>query len=93
MIFEWDELKAEANNRKHGVSFAEAASVFIDPLALSANDPRHSQDEDRFIIMGQSDRGRLLIISYTERGDATRLISAREATRHQRKDYENGNFP
>jgi uncharacterized protein len=93
MEFEWDDAKSEANERKHGVSFAEAMTVFGDPLALTGYDPGHSDDEDRYITMGTSIAGRLLIVSHTDRGDKVRLISAREASRRERRDYEDGNFP
>lgn len=93
MDFEWDDAKAETNLRKHGVSFPEASTVFADPLALTGYDPRHSDDEDRYLTMGLSADGRLLVVSHTDRGDAVRIISAREATRAERKDYEDGNFP
>jgi uncharacterized DUF497 family protein len=93
MEFEWDDAKSEANERKHGVSFTEAMTVFGDPLALTGYDPRHSDDEDRFITMGTSEGGRLLIVSHTDRGDIVRLISAREASRREWRDYEDGKFP
>ena len=93
MDFEWDETKAEANERKHGVPFAEAVSIFDDPLTLTGYDPAHSDDEDRYISMGMSDSNRLLIVSHTDRGDKVRIISAREASRKEQKDYEDGNFP
>ena len=93
MDFEWDDAKSEANERKHGVSFTEAVTVFGDPLALTGFDPGHSDDEDRYITMGTSATGRLLIVSHTDRGDKVRLISAREASRRERRDYEDGNFP
>jgi hypothetical protein len=93
MDFEWDDAKAESNERKHGVSFTEAETVFGDPLSLTGYDPRHSDDEDRYITMGMSTEGRLLIVSHTDRGDKVRLISAREASRRERKDYEDGNIP
>ncbi|HJT77544.1 MAG TPA: BrnT family toxin [Gemmataceae bacterium] len=93
MDFEWDDAKAESNERKHGVSFAEAMTVFGDPLSLTGFDPGHSDDEDRYITMGTSAAGRLLIVSHTDRGDKVRLISAREATRRERRDYEDGSFP
>ncbi len=93
MDFEWDDTKAESNERKHGVSFAEAMTVFADPLALTGFDPGHSDDDDRFITMGTSTAGRLLIVSHTDRGDKIRLLSAREASRRERRDYEDGNFP
>ena len=91
MEFEWDENKAEANLSKHGVSFDEAKTVFDDPLYIDFYDPDHSDDEDRYIIIGESQRRRLLIVSYTERDHQTcLLISAREATRREREDYEEG---
>ena len=93
MEFEWDETKAESNQRKHGVLFTEAMTAFADPLSLTGYDPDHSQDEDRFITMGMSVDGRLLIVSHTDRGEKIRIISAREASRQEQKDYEDGNFP
>jgi uncharacterized DUF497 family protein len=93
MDFEWDDKKAESNESRHGVPFAEAITVFADPLALTGFDPGHSDDEDRFITMGTSTVGRLLIVSHTDREDKVRLISAREASRRERRDYEDGNFP
>ena len=93
MEFVWDEAKAEANQNKHGVSFAEAMTVFADPLALTGYDPDHSSGEDRYITMGGSADGRLLVISHTDRGEKIRIISARSANRAERKDYEDGNFP
>ena len=86
--FEWDPKKAEANLSKHGVSFAEAVTAFGDPLSMNMPDPDHSEGEQRFIVLGISDRYRLLIVSYTERLPRTRIISARLATRHERKQYE-----
>jgi hypothetical protein len=88
--FEWDENKAAANLSKHGVSFDEAKTVFDDPLYVDFYDPDHSYDEHRYIIIGQSQQGRLLIVSYTEREDVIRLISAREVTRGEREAYEEG---
>jgi uncharacterized DUF497 family protein len=93
MDFEWDEAKAESNERKHGVTFSEAMTVFADPLSLTGCDPQHSDEEDRFLTMGQSVDGRLVVVSHTDRDDAVRIISARRATRRERKDYEDGNFP
>ncbi len=93
MEFEWDEAKAEANVRKHGVSFAEAATVFGDPLAVTFFDPDHSDDEDRFLTIGLSIDGRALILSHTDRGDRVRIISARVATKSERKGYEDGTYP
>ena len=90
MEFEWDENKAEANLSKHGVSFDEAKTVFDDPLYIDFYDPDHSDDEDRYIIIGESQQRRLLIVSYRERDHKTRLINAREVTRREREDYEEG---
>jgi len=88
--FEWDLNKAAANVGKHGVTFDEAATVFGDSLSLTVYDPDHSYDEDRYITMGTSADGRLLIVSHTDRDDRIRIISARKATRRERKVYENG---
>ncbi len=90
MNFEWDEEKAEANLGKHGVSFDEARTVFDDPLYVDFYDPDHSYEEHRYIIIGHSRQGRLLLVSYTERGDVLRLISSREATPAERRTYEEG---
>jgi uncharacterized protein len=93
MDFEWDDDKATTNELKHGVAFSEALTVFADPLALTGYDPDHSDDEDRFITMGQSADGRLLLVSHTDRGENIRIISSRVANRAERRDYEDGNFP
>lgn len=91
MKFSWDENKAERNLSKHGVSFDEAKTVFADSLFVDFYDPDHSEDEERYLIVGESNRGRLLIVSYTERrNDVTRLISAREITPAEREVYEEG---
>jgi uncharacterized DUF497 family protein len=90
MEFEWDESKARVNLSKHNVSFDEAKTVFDDPLYIDFYDPDHSDDEERYIIIGQSQQHRLLIVSYTEREHKTRLISAREATRKEKDAYEEG---
>jgi hypothetical protein len=90
MEFEWDEEKAAANLAKHEVSFDEAKTVFDDPLYVDFYDPDHSFAEHRYIIIGESQQERLLIISYTERDDVIRLISAREVTRSERETYEEG---
>lgn len=90
MAFDWDKKKAAENLVKHGVSFDEAVTVFDDPLYVDLYDPDHSIGEHRFIILGESAQGRLLMVSYTERGDLTRLISARELTTTERKKYEEG---
>lgn len=89
MNFDWDNDKAEANITKHGVSFLEAASVFEDDLSITFPDPDHSIDEERLIIMGHSNRGRLLFVSHTDQNNQTRIISAREVTRRERRVYEN----
>jgi uncharacterized protein len=88
ILFDWDEEKARINLDKHGVSFDEATSVFDDPLFLTFADPKHSIQEQRFIIMGESAKGRLIVVSYTDREEITRLISARPVTRRERKAYE-----
>ncbi len=90
MEFEWDPDKAAGNLAKHNVEFAEAATVFGDPLAVTFYDPDNSDDEDRFLTFGHSIAERLLVVSHTERQDATRIISARAATRRERKIYEEG---
>jgi uncharacterized DUF497 family protein len=90
MQFEWDSSKVAANLSKHGVSFDEAKTVFDDPLYVDFYDPDHSDEEHRYIIIGQSQRGRLLMVSYTERGDTIRIISSREVTPAERKEYEEG---
>ena len=91
MEFEWDRRKAEANIRKHRVSFAEAGTIFGDELATTVPDPDHSNDEDRYITIGWSDRRRLLIVSHTDRDGKIRIISARELTKAERKAYEEAN--
>jgi uncharacterized protein len=88
MEFEWDRRKARINLRKHGVSFTEAGTIFGDNLAITVSDPDHSDNEDRYITIGWSDRRRLLIVSHTDRGDRIRIISARELTKAERKEYE-----
>jgi uncharacterized protein len=85
--FAWDPRKAQRNLAKHEVSFDEAVTVFEDEFFLVFADPDHSMAEIRFIIMGRSEQGRLLVVAYTERSDAIRIISAREATRSERKVY------
>jgi hypothetical protein len=89
--FEWDPAKAELNLKEHGVSFDEATTVFRDTLSITIVDPDHSDSEDRFIDIGMSHRGQLLVVSYTERKDKIRIISARRATRTERKSYEETN--
>jgi uncharacterized DUF497 family protein len=87
MEFEWDTAKADSNVEKHGVGFIEATTVFGDPLEFTIPDPDHSEGELRFLSMGRSTQGRLLVVAYTERDARVRLISAREATPKERKKY------
>ena len=88
MEFEWDPRKAASNLAKHRVSFEEAATVFGDPLGRIVSDPRHSAGEERLALLGISEERRLLSVMYVDRADAIRIISARIATRHERRDYE-----
>jgi hypothetical protein len=90
--YEWDEDKARANLRKHQVSFQEGATVFNDLLIATLPDPDHSDDERRYIAIGCSVRGRILVVVFTEREDKIRLISCRKATPVERKAYEEDNF-
>ncbi|OFV98571.1 MAG: hypothetical protein A3H28_04315 [Acidobacteria bacterium RIFCSPLOWO2_02_FULL_61_28] len=90
MIYEWNGRKAKANRQRHGVSFEEAATVFLDPLALTFPDPYHSSDEPREITIGHSTNGQVVFVSHCRRGNRTRIISARKATRGERKQYEEG---
>lgn len=90
MEIEWDSVKAKSNQKKHQVSFLEAASVFHDPLAVTGDDPDHSVGESRFITFGVSSSGNLLTISHTYRDDKIRIISARQATKGERAIYEEG---
>jgi uncharacterized DUF497 family protein len=86
--FEWDPAKAAENLTNHGVSFEEAVVVFADPLAKIVQDPDHSSEEHREIIVGHSEKQRLLLVSFTERSPRVRIISARRATKRERQDYE-----
>jgi uncharacterized DUF497 family protein len=88
VVYEWDPKKAKANLREHGVSFEEAASVFLDPLAVTYPDPDHSDEETREITIGHSARQRVVFLSHTRRSDRTRLISGRKATKRERQQYE-----
>lgn len=90
MLVDWNPRKAAANLRKHGVSFEEAATVFRDTLSATAADPDHSVSEDRYVTFAVSVRGRLLVVAHTERGETMWLISARPATKRERKIYEEG---
>ncbi|MFI5397973.1 MAG: BrnT family toxin [Candidatus Binatia bacterium] len=86
--FEWDPIKAAANLRDHGISFEEATTVFADPLAMLLTDPDHSVDEERYVLLGESTQRNLLVIAFADRPPRTRLSSAREATPHERRQYE-----
>ncbi len=88
MRFEWDSGKAKQNLKKHKVAFEEAVTVFYDPFSATFDDPDHSAAERRLVTIGISARGRLLVVSHTERGEALRVISARRATPHERKIHE-----
>ena len=87
-IFEWDPVKAESNVRKHHVTFDEASTVFGDPLNLVMADPDHSRDEERYLLLGMSNRRRLLVVAFAERAPQSRLISARRTIRQERRLYE-----
>ncbi len=86
--FEWDENKARHNIEKHGISFEEAATVLGDPLSLTIEDPSHSQDEQRFVTVGESVRGELVVVIHADRAGVIRIISARKATQREKRDYE-----
>jgi len=89
VIYEWDPRKASLNERKHRVSFEEAATVFLDPFALTFDDPDHSIDERRFITLGESERGRVLFVAHADIGEnRTRIFSARKVTRRERYGYQ-----
>ena len=88
MEFEWDPEKAVRNLAKHGISFQDAATVFGDPLSMTYYDSGHSDEEDRHLTLGHSNTGQLLVVSHTDRGEKTRIISARAATRRERQQYE-----
>ena len=88
--FSWDPAKASSNLRKHGIGFREASTIFGDPLSRTMHDPDHSVGERRYIIVGMADTGRLLVVSHTDHEDLIRLISARVATRLERRQYEEG---
>ncbi len=86
--FEWDDKKANINNRKHGISFEEATTAFADELSITIDDPLHSQDEDRLILIGQSKFMKTLIVTHVEKRDSIRIISARKATKKEQNFYE-----
>ncbi len=87
MVYEWDSGKAAGNLQKHRVSFTEAATVFLDPLALTYLDPDHSEGEQRYITIGESTGGRVILVAHLDQGDRVRIISARRATRKERYEY------
>ena len=87
-VFEWDTGKATENAKKHGVTFDEASTVFGDPLGLLMADPDHSEGEERYLLLGMSSNQRLLVVAFAERPPRTRLSSARQATRQERRRYE-----
>lgn len=90
MRLEWDPRKARANVRRHGVTFEEAATALRDPLSATGADPDHSMDEYRYVTFGLSERGRVLVVAHTDRGDSIRIISARVASKAERRVYEEG---
>ncbi len=89
LLFEWDTEKARSSAQKHGVAFDEASTAFRDALSVTIPDPLHSEDEDRFVLLGYSHRERLLVIVHTYRNHRVRLISARPATKRERRHHEN----
>lgn len=88
--FEWDPAKDAANRRKHGVSFGEAISAFMDPLSMTIPDPDHSVEEERYLLLGENHKGQLLVVSHTDSRDRVRIISVRKADRRERREYEQG---
>jgi uncharacterized DUF497 family protein len=88
LLFEWDPDKARANAEKHGVTFDEASTAFADALSVTIPDPLHSDEEDRFVLMGRSHRNRLLVVVHTDRGNRIGIISARRATGKERRQHE-----
>ena len=92
MEFDWDKEKAKINLKKHDVNFDEASTVWKDFFSIDLFDEKHSESENRFLMVGESENGRLLIVAYTEREDKIRIISARELTPKERRDYEHGHF-
>lgn len=88
ITFEWDAAKARANAERHRVTFEEAITAFGDPLSSTIPDPDHSQDEERCVLLGLSSRRRLLVVAHTDRGDTIRIISARLASKREKRSYE-----
>lgn len=88
MDFEWDQIKADSNRDKHGISFGDASTAFADPRSLAIPDEAHSADEERWVLLGRSVEGELLVVVHVDRGETIRIISARRATSRERQDYE-----
>ena len=88
LIFEWDDRKALSNKRKHGITFEEATTAFKDVLSITIDDPFHSQEEDRLILIGKSENDNTLVVIHIEKRDTIRIISARKATKKEQKFYE-----
>lgn len=88
LLFEWDNKKARRNLKIHGISFDEASTAFSDPLSITIEDPLHSENEQRFVLMGHSQKGNLLVVVHTERGERIRIISARLIANRERARYE-----
>lgn len=88
--FEWDSKKAQSNKRKHGITFEEASTIFGDPLSVTIHDPAHSIGKDRFITIGRSIDDKLIVVVHIDRDDTVRIISARKATRNEKRKYERG---
>ena len=89
LVFEWDEEKASRNKAKHGITFEEAKTVFNDPFSMTVSDPDHSDEEERWVDIGLSAEGRLLVVWYTERGEMIRIIGSRKATKAEERTYAN----
>jgi len=87
VVYEWDSGKAAGNLKKHRVTFTEAATVFLDPLAVTYEDPDHSEGEQRYVTFGESTRGRVILVAHLDRGDRIRIISARKATRKEAHEF------
>jgi uncharacterized DUF497 family protein len=92
LLFEWDEEKAQSNLKKHKVGFEEGVTIFHDLFVATMPDPDHSDDEQRYVSIGLSAKGRLLVVVHTERGNKTRIISCRKATLREQRIYEEGDY-
>ena len=88
--FEWDSKKAQSNRKRHGITFEESSTIFGDPLSITVHDPAHSIGKDRFITIGTSVNDKLIVVVHTDRNDIIRIISARKATKNERRQYEQG---